>query len=68
MGKKKKGDLAKSAEELAKAGAEFASTTVKIAHDVWEKSKIRALRQGISLAKLIENALRKELEEEEEKK
>lgn len=72
MGKKKKkepvAEIAESAERLAKAGAEFVGTTIKLAHDVWEESKILALKRGISLAKLIEDSLRRELKEEEEKK
>lgn len=65
--KRKEEELAKSAEDLAKAGARFASTTIKIAYDVWERAKIRALKRGISLAKFIEDALRRELGEEEKK-
>ncbi|MBA7602210.1 hypothetical protein ES703_09296 [subsurface metagenome] len=65
-------EIAESAERLAKAGVELVGTTVnttiKLAHDVWQDSKILALRRGISLAKLIENTLRRELKEEEEKK
>lgn len=65
---KKKGtdELAASAGRLVSASSEFATTTVKIAYEVWEKSKIRALRRGLTLAKLVENALRRELGEEDE--
>jgi len=67
MGKEKKdlGEVIESAERLGKAGTEFVNTTIKLARDVWERAKIRALKKGISLAKLIEEALRRELREEE---
>lgn len=71
MKRKKKepaAEVAKSAEQLAEAGAEFVGTTIKLAHDVWRDSKILALRRGISLAKLIEDSLRRELKEEEKQK
>jgi len=72
MGKKKKkepmAEVAESAERLVKAGVEFVNTTIKLARDVWEDSKILALRRGISLAKLIEDSLRRELKEEEKRK
>ena len=68
--KKKKEDLAEvaeSAERLTKAGVEFTTTTIKLAFDIWQRAKIASLKKGISLAKLIEDALRRELGEEEEK-
>ena len=67
MKKKKKEDLAKSAERLTRAGVEFTTTTIKLAYDVWERAKVRALKRGLTLAKFIENVLRRELGEEEEK-
>ncbi len=69
--KKKKEDLAEvaeSAERLTKAGVEFTTTTIKLAFDIWQRAKIASLKKGISLAKLIEDALRRELGEEEEPK
>lgn len=66
MKKKKKEDLAKSAERL-RAGVEFTTTTIKLAYDVWERAKVRALKRGLTLAKFIEDVLRRELGEEEEK-
>ena len=61
-------EVAESAERLVKAGVEFVNTTIKLARDVWEDSKILALRRGVSLAKLIEDSLRRELKEEEKRK
>ena len=74
MRKKKKdpAEVAESAERLAKAGVELVgatvNTTITLARNVWKDSKILALNRGISLAKLIEDALRRELGEEEEPK
>ncbi|MCK4405670.1 MAG: hypothetical protein KAV43_04100 [Hadesarchaea archaeon] len=68
MKKKKKEDLAKGAEELTKAGARFAQTTIKLSFDIWQRAKIVALKKSITLAKLIEDALRRELQEEEKEK
>jgi len=67
MKKKKNEDLAKSAERLTRAGVEFTTTTIKLAYDVWERAKVRALKRGLTLAKFIEDVLRRELGEEEEK-
>lgn len=65
-GSKKPLDVAiEGAAEVARAGGEFVGTTIKLARDVWEAAKIRAMKQGITLAKLVENALRKALEEAE---
>ena len=66
--KKEVAEVAESAERLAKAGVEFTTTTIKLAFDVWQAAKIMALRRSVSLAKLIEDALRRELQEEEKKK
>lgn len=49
------------------AGVEFTTTTIKLAYDVWERAKVRALKRGLTLAKFIEDVLRRELGEEEEK-
>ena len=62
--KKKKDELTEGAEKLAKAGADMVDTSISLARTVWKRAKIMALERGITLAKLIEEALRRELGEE----
>lgn len=62
------GEVGRSAEQLTKAGIEMVDTSLSLAREVWEAAKIRALKRGITLAKLIEEALRRELKEEEPEK
>ena len=67
MAKKKAKPVDVAAEgiaEVAKQGAEVVGTIIKLARDVWEAAKIRALKEGLTLAKVIESALRQYLEEE----
>ena len=62
--KKPKDELAEGAGRLVKAGADMVGTSIDLTRAVWERAKIRALKRGITLAKLIEEALRRELGEE----
>lgn len=51
-------------EEIRRA----VKTTVTLARDVWERAKIEAVRQGLTLTQVVEAALRKYLELAEEKR
>ncbi len=44
------------------------ATTIKLAKDVWQAAKIEAVKRGITLAAMIEEALRRYLKELEESK
>lgn len=56
---------AEGAVEVARQAERLATTTIKIAYDVWKAAKIRALEEGATLAGIIEKALRRYLEETE---
>ncbi|MEM2282250.1 MAG: CopG family transcriptional regulator [Candidatus Hadarchaeales archaeon] len=63
--------LKKVAEEvgsIAKEGVQMVATTIKLAKDVWQAAKIEAVKRGITLAAMIEEALRRYLKELEESK
>jgi hypothetical protein len=60
-------EVGRNAEQLTKTSIEMVTTSLSLAREVWERAKIRALKRGITLAKLIEDALRRELGEEEKK-
>ena len=62
--KKRKDELTEGVEKLAKTGADMVDTSISLAREVWKRAKIMALERGITLAKLIEEALRRELGEE----
>ena len=57
---------AEGVKEVAKQGAEFVATTLKLARDVWESAKIYAIKQGLTLAQVVETALREFLKKQEE--
>ena len=56
------------AEELVKKSGELVGTTIKIACEVWQAAKIEAIKRGITLAGIIEEALRRYLKGEEKTK
>ena len=66
--KKLKDELAEGAGRLIKGGTDMVDTSISLARTVWKRAKIMALERGITLAKLIEEALLRELKEEEMKK
>jgi len=39
------------------------STSIKIDAELWKMAKIEAIKRGIDVSELVEDALRKELEE-----
>jgi hypothetical protein len=64
--KKKPVDLAaEGAAQVATAGGELVGTTIKLTRDVWQAAKIETIKRGVTLAGIIENALRQYLEETE---
>ena len=66
MPKKKPVEAAvEGAEELVKKSGELVGTTIKVAREVWQAAKIEAIKRGITLAGIIEEALRRYLKEEE---
>jgi hypothetical protein len=66
MPRKKKEEA--GAEDLVDRSAELVKTSLALTRDVWERAKIRALREGITLAKIVENSLQRYLDEIEKEK
>lgn len=64
------GDVEEKAEELARSAVKTVKTSVSIARDLWQQVKIEAIKRGLTFAQIVEEALRKwlELEEQERKK
>ena len=55
-------------EKVAKAHEEVVKTSIALARSLWEKAKIRALKEGLTLTQVVEAALKKYLELSEEGK
>lgn len=63
MKRKKAVDIAaEGIVEISRRGGELVATTIKLTKEVWEAAKIRAIREGITLAEIVERSLREYLE------
>jgi predicted aspartyl protease len=60
--------MSEEIEKVVKAQEEIVKTSIALARSVWERAKIEALKQGLTLAQVIEAALKKYLELSEEEK
>jgi predicted DNA-binding ribbon-helix-helix protein len=63
-------DAERKAAEVVESIAETVKTSVTLTRDLWQQIKIEAIKRGLTFAQVVEAALRKwlELEEEERKK
>jgi hypothetical protein len=63
-------DAEKKAAKVVESIAETVKTSVTLTKDLWQQTKIDAIKRGLTFAQVVEAALRKwlELEEQERKK
>jgi len=60
--------MSEEIEKVVKAHEEVVKTSIALARSLWEKAKIKALKEGLTLTQVVEAALRKYLELSEEEK
>lgn len=65
MSKKRGKDV--GVEDVVEQGQRLVKTSIELSFDIWKKAKVKALETSLTLAEIVEAALRKFLEKEKGK-